>query len=99
MANGKVVDEENKSTKDGEKEEKKEEQKMVGPLEIVSKKIHSICIPSRVFLKSLCVGKNWKTCCLLFIFLNFFANFIQRRSRYDIITVLYILADFQFKLR
>lgn len=36
MANGKVVDEENKSTKDGEKEEKKEEQKMVGPLEIVS---------------------------------------------------------------
>lgn len=34
MANGKVVDEENKSTKDGEKEEKKEEQKMVGPLEI-----------------------------------------------------------------
>ncbi|XP_065929444.1 ATP-dependent translocase ABCB1 isoform X3 [Magallana gigas] len=34
VANGKVVDEENKSTKDGEKEEKKEEQKMVGPLEI-----------------------------------------------------------------
>lgn len=39
VANGKVVDEDNKSTKDGEKEEKKEEQKMVGPIEIVSSKI------------------------------------------------------------